>query len=70
LVGVGTDNAGVLVLAATNIPWALDTAIQQQYHCHQKSIEYLLFKIILDLKSEFIFHYLRSMNEKLCLKCT
>ena len=29
--GVGTDNSGVLVLAATNIPWALDTAIRRRY---------------------------------------
>ncbi|CAF3182809.1 unnamed protein product, partial [Rotaria socialis] len=29
--GVGTDNAGVLVLAATNIPWALDTAIRRRF---------------------------------------
>lgn len=31
LSGVGTDNSGVLVLAATNIPWALDTAIRRRY---------------------------------------
>ncbi|CAF2062347.1 unnamed protein product [Rotaria magnacalcarata] len=29
--GVGTDNAGVLVLAATNIPWSLDTAIRRRF---------------------------------------
>lgn len=29
--GVGTDNNGVLVLAATNIPWALDTAIRRRF---------------------------------------
>ncbi|CAF1511295.1 unnamed protein product [Adineta ricciae] len=29
--GVGTDNSGVLVLAATNIPWALDTAIRRRF---------------------------------------
>ncbi|CAF4770365.1 unnamed protein product, partial [Rotaria socialis] len=27
---VGTNNAGVFVLAATNIPWALDTAIRRR----------------------------------------
>ncbi len=31
LLGVGTDNSGVLVLAATNIPWTLDTAIRRRY---------------------------------------
>jgi vacuolar protein-sorting-associated protein 4 len=31
MIGVGTDNSGVLVLAATNIPWALDTAIRRRY---------------------------------------
>jgi len=29
--GVGTDNSGVLVLAATNIPWGLDTAIRRRF---------------------------------------
>ncbi|CAF0812690.1 unnamed protein product [Adineta steineri] len=29
--GVGTDNNGVLVLAATNIPWSLDTAIRRRF---------------------------------------
>jgi AAA+ superfamily predicted ATPase len=38
LLGVGTDNSGVLVLAATNIPWALDTAIRRRYTEHEKSI--------------------------------
>jgi SpoVK/Ycf46/Vps4 family AAA+-type ATPase len=31
LLGVGNDNAGVLVLAATNRPWALDTAMRRRY---------------------------------------
>jgi len=29
--GVGNDTEGVLVLAATNIPWALDTAIRRRF---------------------------------------
>jgi len=29
--GVGTNNSGVLVLAATNIPWSLDTAIRRRF---------------------------------------
>ena len=29
--GVGKDSTGVLVLAATNIPWALDTAILRRF---------------------------------------
>ncbi|CAF3040830.1 unnamed protein product [Rotaria sp. Silwood2] len=29
--GVGTDNSGVLVLAATNVPWTLDTAIRRRF---------------------------------------
>jgi len=32
--GVGTDNSGVLVLAATNVPWMLDTAIRRRYDFH------------------------------------
>ena len=29
--GVASDNSGVLVLAATNIPWALDITIRRKY---------------------------------------
>lgn len=29
--GVGNDQSGVLVLGATNIPWALDVAIKRRY---------------------------------------
>jgi vacuolar protein-sorting-associated protein 4 len=29
--GVGNDMDGVLVLAATNIPWQLDSAIRRRY---------------------------------------
>jgi len=29
--GVGTDNDGILVLAATNIPWQLDSAIRRRF---------------------------------------
>jgi len=29
--GVGNNNDGVLVLAATNIPWVLDAAIRRRY---------------------------------------
>jgi vacuolar protein-sorting-associated protein 4 len=36
VLGVGTDNSGVLVLAATNIPWALDTAIRRRYFLYRK----------------------------------
>jgi vacuolar protein-sorting-associated protein 4 len=28
--GVGNDNDGILVLGATNIPWALDSAIRRR----------------------------------------
>jgi vacuolar protein-sorting-associated protein 4 len=29
--GVGTNNEGVLVLGATNLPWALDPAIRRRF---------------------------------------
>lgn len=29
--GVGTDNEGILVLGATNIPWVLDSAIRRRF---------------------------------------
>jgi vacuolar protein-sorting-associated protein 4 len=31
MIGVGSDNVGVLVLAATNTPWTLDHAIRRRY---------------------------------------
>ena len=29
--GVGHDNTGFLVLAATNLPWALDPAVRRRF---------------------------------------
>lgn len=31
VLGVGTDNEGILVLGATNIPWVLDSAIRRRF---------------------------------------
>lgn len=35
--GVGNDMQGVLVLGATNIPWALDPAIRRRYVFYDES---------------------------------
>jgi len=60
MVGVGTDNSGVLVLAATNIPWALDTAIRRRYGFYNLIRLFISFEVMgLDLRNEFIFHYQR-----------
>ena len=29
--GVGNDDEGILVLGATNIPWALDPAVRRRF---------------------------------------
>ena len=61
--GVGTDNSGVLVLAATNIPWGLDTAIRRRYIRCRKFIR--LFTIEYDFSFEKrIYISLPGVNER------
>lgn len=70
LSGVKNDNAGVLVLGATNLPWTLDTAMRRRFVLDEKEIELIIYCFfnILDLKNEFIFHCQVFMNELICLK--
>ena len=61
--GVETNNFGVLVLAATNIPWELDTAIRRRYIWYRKCIR--LFTIEYDFSFEKrIYIPLPGVNER------
>ncbi|NXG48864.1 VPS4B protein, partial [Psilopogon haemacephalus] len=43
--GVGTNNEGILVLGATNIPWVLDSAIRRRYDVFLEHARAAMFKL-------------------------
>jgi SpoVK/Ycf46/Vps4 family AAA+-type ATPase len=52
--GVGKDVDGILVLAATNMPWALDPAIRRRYH-HSPILTH--FSFLLSFSPREITHF-------------
>lgn len=60
--GVGSDQTGILVLAATNIPWVLDSGIRYIVSSNNSKNQSILHFPITgdDSKREFIFLFLRN----------
>jgi vacuolar protein-sorting-associated protein 4 len=58
--GVGSAGDGILVLAATNLPWALDSAIRRRYALCASSALGMLPVVCLDLS---------DASTSLCLRC-
>ncbi|XP_011501407.1 PREDICTED: vacuolar protein sorting-associated protein 4B [Ceratosolen solmsi marchali] len=58
--GVGTDNDGILVLGATNIPWVLDSAIRRRFEKRiyiplpEEPARVIMFKLHLGNTSHFL----------------
>ena len=71
--GVGTDNDGILVLGATNIPWVLDSAIRRRFEKRiyiplpEEPARVVMFKLHLGSTSHTLadedFKTLASMTE-------
>ena len=68
--GVGHDDTGVLVLGATNIPWALDNAIKRRYVRPESSAVCVLNFPPLGSRNAFIYHFLASMHGNECSSFT
>ena len=64
--GVGMDNTGILILGATNIPWALDTAIRRRSVLDFLVLFSFCEENVLVLKNEFTFRYPVSKNVRRC----
>ena len=67
--GVGNDSDGILVLGATNIPWALDIAIKRRYvNLRTPFVRRLM--VVVDSRSGFTFLSLNRMRESGCSSST
>lgn len=63
--GVGHDDTGVLVLGATNIPWALDNAIKRRYVLETFLVS-ILNSPFAGLRNGFISLFLAPMRGNEC----
>lgn len=64
--GVGNDSDGILVLGATNIPWALDIAIKRRLVEILIALTGALTSSAIDLKNVSTYHCRKRMRVNEC----